>query len=99
MSVARIVVRPGERGPFLVDDEHADGSGGVALLYGDVTPDVVYPPAEVGGGERRVLRIFQARCPLHPHSVRHFDLGEDLGAAECLDAGFLWYQPPPRTAP
>lgn len=93
MNTVRVSLLPGQRGPLLVDDEDPDGSGGVALIVGEVTPTVVYPPDEVGGGERKVLGTFEAGCPLHDHKVRHYDLGNDLGVAECVQAGFLWYDP------
>lgn len=66
-------------------------------LVGDVVPDWVRLPPELGGGRRTVLAHKQVECPCRRgHKSRELALGEHQGkqlfVAECKIAGqFLWY--------
>lgn len=81
-----------------VDAGHADDSEGPALVMslGPVVPDVVRIPAQLGGGDRRVLRSFGAPCPTDPtHSALHYELDGTVQVAECQGCSeFLWYRKP-----
>jgi hypothetical protein len=49
-----------------------------------------------GGGVRRVLGVFTAKCgfPGHEHDTRHFALDGPIWCFECLaDRMFGWYRP------
>lgn len=88
----------GERAPGQYVVEVSDGDE-TALLFGDF--DRARLPPELGGGERKVQRRAQARCPhpTHDHVVRALDLGDYEGGRivvfECLTAGWTFC----RTSP
>lgn len=72
-----------------------------ALLYGDLTPNFVRLPVELGaahgGGEvRRVLVELRGPCPVVGCSctVPHLDLDGGLSVAECGMHGFCFYRTP-----
>jgi len=64
------------------------------LLVGDGAPDWVRLPPELGGGQERVLGSHPAPCPMCKGDapVRHLELAGDLGVAECVKHGFVWYR-------
>lgn len=59
-------------------------------------PDWVRIPAEIGGGTVRVTGSFRAPCPMCSEGdeklVLHMRTDVDLGVAECLEHGFVWYR-------
>lgn len=62
------------------------------MIVGEVVPDWVRLPPQLGGGRRVVAGHRTCRCPCgSPHEVRELDLGENLFVAECGIKGFLWY--------
>lgn len=73
---------PGDIATVVTDGEDLHG-----VVLGD--PDWVGLPEALGGNKVRVLRIFRARCPKHPHEVKHYALdgkapdGSALFVAEC----------------
>jgi len=67
------------------------------LLLGDAPPDWVKAPPEVGvDGPIKVLGAHRAPCPMCQGGpdVRHLELEEGLGVAECSTHGFVWYRRP-----
>lgn len=74
---------------FLISEEEE----GMFLLDAG-PPDWVNVPAEVGegSGQRRCLGFHVGPCPIHDHTVRHFDLEGPIQVAECPKSGFLWYR-------
>lgn len=71
-----------------------DGTDSAMVVFGDF--DVVRLPAELGGGERRVLSRHRDACP-HPHhgeDVRVHVLGEHQGGTlllfECHRSGWTF---------
>lgn len=66
------------------------------VLVGDGVPDWVRLPAELGGGQVKVLGHHTAPCPMckSQHPVRHLRLKRGYGVAECGRCGFVWYQQP-----
>lgn len=64
--------------------------GGYMTVFG--TPDWVKLPKELGGGKKRILREKRAVCVCgDKHIVKHFELEDNLGVAECSELGFAWY--------
>jgi hypothetical protein len=64
------------------------------LMVGDVIPDWVRLPAELGGERVRVEGAKTAPCPMCRNhvEVRHLRVTGNLGVAECRQHGFVWYQ-------
>lgn len=64
------------------------------LLVGDVVPDYVNLPSDLGGGRRDVVSHCMVMCPCRgEHQSRELSLGEKLYVAECkTSAQFLWYR-------
>ena len=70
-------------------------------LVSDTSPDWVRVPEQVGGGRRRVISQFYAKCPMcvaaHGEEVilpevMHFKVEGGVGVAECAKPhGFVWY--------
>lgn len=60
------------------------------LLLGDDVPDWVRLPANLGGGQLKVVRAFIAPCPIHKHPVRHLELEGGYFVAESDQ--FYWYK-------
>lgn len=89
-----------ERGPGEVGGVAELPEGGWAIVVGPTSVgDPVFPPAEVGGGMRRVAAVTWEPCPLclgegREGAVPHYAMdGEDgLGVAECLRHKFVWYR-------
>lgn len=70
-----------------------DNEEGKTLLFGDAPPDWVRMPPELGGGRLRVLGEHVGPCPMcNAESVRHLELDDRYGVAECLADGFVWYR-------
>ena len=64
--------------------------GGYMTVIG--TPDWVKLPKELGGGKARVLKEKFDVCVCgDKHIVRHLELDNTMGVAECSDIGFAWY--------
>lgn len=64
-----------------------------ALLIGDSPPDWVRLPPDLGGTQLKVLGVCHAECPkCHAPNVRHLDLEQGYGVAECTGDGFVWYR-------
>ena len=64
------------------------------LLVGDGPPDWVRLPPELGGARVKVEGSHTAPCPMcdgGPH-VRHLELPDGYGVAECPIHGFAWYR-------
>ena len=86
MSIKWFNRKPGER-PVSQEED-----GSVCVVFGDTSPDWVELPPQLGGGKRRVERMFHSACPCkQQHSVSHLSLGKGLYVAECKHKGFLWY--------
>lgn len=64
------------------------------LLIGDGVPDWVRLPPELGGARVKVLGAHEAPCPMcgKGPDVRHLELPDGLGVAECVRHGFAWYR-------
>ena len=89
MSIERFTKRAGDSVLQGEDDP-------LMLLFGDVVPDTVRLPDELGGHTVRVTGAHAVPCPspsCPDHQVRHLTLSNGLGVAECATAGFLWYRP------
>lgn len=73
---------------------HTSTEDETMLLLGDVVPDWVRLPAELGRAEARVLGAHAAPCPLcrANRPVRHLRIEAGLGVAECPQHGFVWYR-------
>lgn len=73
---------------------HTSTEDETMLLLGDVTPDWVRLPAELGGARVRVLGAHAASCPMcrNDRPVRHLHVEDGLGVAECREHGFVWYR-------
>lgn len=64
------------------------------VLVGDTIPDWVGLPSQLGGARVRVLGWKASPCPLCKggHDVRHLQVEDGLGVAECRTHGFVWYR-------
>jgi len=64
------------------------------LLLDDGLPEWVRLPAELGGTQAKVLGAHAAPCPMcgTGPNVRHLELPDSLGVAECPRHGFAWYR-------
>ncbi len=89
-----------ERGPGDIAAPVEIGGDHCIIIGETSVGDRVYPPAEVGGGMRRVAVIRISKCPRSDciAQVKHYELdGDDgLGVAECLTHEFLWYKKRPE---
>jgi hypothetical protein len=76
-------------GPLV--QEQPDGSVMAVLGDGDIVPDTVRAPRELGGQVLRVLAAGTGPCVCGvDHLVKHMRLETDLCVAECDQ--FLWYR-------
>lgn len=75
-------------------DAHASTEDDSMMLVGDVTPDWVRLPPELGGARVRVLGVSASPCPMCRNhvEVRHLRVEGNLGVAECGQHGFVWYR-------
>jgi hypothetical protein len=71
----------------------------IPILFGDLTPDVVRIPDDLGGGVVRVTSTTYKPCPYgsgsverHTHEVLWHGLAHDqiTAVAGCPDKGWLW---------
>jgi hypothetical protein len=85
MTVERFTKRAGS-------DVHEAVEDPAMAILGDLVPDWVTLPPNLGGRRLRVLRAEEAPCPLHAHKVRHLHLEDAMSVAECPEGGFLWYR-------
>jgi hypothetical protein len=64
-------------------------------LVGDVVPDWVRLPPELGSAQIKVTGAFRAPCPMcRGGEVRHLE-AEAFRVAECSTHGFVWYRTKP----
>lgn len=61
-----------------------------ALLIGDVIPDTVRLPPDLGGQVVKVIRAFVASCPVTKVKCRHLELEGGIYVAESNQ--FYWYK-------
>ena len=75
-------------------DVHESTEDETMVLVGDVIPDWVRLPAELGGARVPVHGATAAPCPMcrDGHPVRHLKVEGSLGVAECRQHGFVWYR-------
>lgn len=78
-----------------------DSEEGKTLLIGDAPPDWARQPPEIGGRTLRVLGTHMAPCPMcqSEYPVRHLELEDRYGVAECFTDGFVWYRKHEETTP
>jgi len=83
-------VKPGEDGVKVRPDQ----TDPAALIITDGVPDWVRYPAELGGGQVRVLRAFRGQCACGTHMTRILILDEPTGirVATCPINGFMWFR-------
>ena len=64
------------------------------LLLGGEVPDWVHLPSELGGTQLKVQGTHAAPCPMCKGGpdVRHLELENRYGVAECPVHGFAWYR-------
>ena len=64
------------------------------MLVGDAVPDWVRLPESLGSSDVRVLGAAKAPCPMCDTDthVRHLQLENGLGIAECPTHNFVWYR-------
>lgn len=90
--------RPGEICSEAAEDSDEPGT----LLMGDVVPDWVRLPADLGADAGRRLRVLssgQGPCPKCGGAARHLELEDRYGVAECLADAFVFYRRREPTAP
>lgn len=77
----------------LGSDLHASQDEAGVYLVGDMVPDWVRTPDQIGGQQVRVTGAFAGPCPKcgGGPDVRHLNLEGGLSVAECRLDGFVWY--------
>lgn len=63
-------------------------------LIGEIIPDWVRLPDQLGGERRPVTGSTMAPCPICQNhtEVQHLQVQGGLGVAECSEHGFVWYK-------
>lgn len=74
-------------------DLHAHKTETGMYLVGDHLPSYVRTPPQLGERTVKVIGTFGRACPMcgGGEPVRHLALEDNLGVAECLQHGFVWY--------
>ena len=93
-EIVRFERGPGEMAAQVeIDGDHC------VILGETAVGDWVFPPSEVGGGQRRIVEVFRGRCPIGAGGadcgpVKHYRLdgADGLGVAECGIHKFMWYR-------
>lgn len=80
----------------LIGMDEGIGESQSVLIIGDILPDWVRTPPELGGAKVGVLGGFMDPCPRcrGEAPVVHMKLENGMYVAECKGAcGFVWYRP------